>query len=658
MTSPRASRNLAWAALAVVVALALLLYLPVLGFGYVWDDNKIFLVRVTALLQDGITFSGLGNGITSGLFYYRPLVILSFCFDAHVSGFDPGFSHGVNLAIFILNLVLLFQVTRRMCARLGKTSILPAFCATLVYALHPAMTESVIWISGRFDLLVTFFILLALLADLEIQRRALRIAALAGLMLLMVLCKETGVIFPSSILCMWFALHGEKHAGFLAAGRAAAREHLGLMLAFGLVLALYFFLRFQTFGGIEYGRGDYLLDKPLDVVAYRVWLPLETLRFYFFQAFLPFLGTINVQHPLVYETLPWSAADLAGILLALGMLATVVFLAVRRHSPAAWFLIAGLFYLLPVLHIFNIRLVTGWNIGHDRFLATPLVFWAIAIALARHERLLSPSGLARIFQGLPRRSLRNLLWGIAFGWLVLAAFKTSLVVPFWQSDLRLWAWTYALYPQAFPVRQKYLSILIAENRIDLVKAELEDILEKHGEAALEIDYALIRARILLLERDPAALAVFARLLSSAEFQQHEQAAQDAPTPAGRIRNEQARRAVYLYSGYARAILLFERDPQKALRFNEIARWYAQFYRDIVLPELVMNQIAALYVQGHFQEADTLRETLPPERQENMKHALEATLKDFCHDQEDRICQDLIARGTFSRTSPKENILFP
>jgi hypothetical protein len=645
----------AWAALAIALAVALLLYLPALGFGYVWDDNKIFSLRVAALLRDGITLSGLGDGITSGLLYYRPLVMLSFCLDAYVSGFNPHFSHGVNLAIFLANLGLLFAVTQRLAARIhektGKAAILPAFCATLVYALHPVMTEPVLWISGRFDLLVTFFILLALFCFLEIRQKLLRILVLAVLMLCMLLCKETGALFPSSILCLWFALHGREHGSLVQAGRRALREHAGLLLAFAFVVGFYFFLRWQTFGGVEYGEGDPLLESPLAVTGYRLWLPLETLKFYFFQTGFPFLGIINVQHPLVYESVPGSAADLAGILVTLALLAGAFFFALSRRSPVAWLLIAGLFYLLPVLHIFHIRLVTGWNIGHERFLATPLAFWVIALALIRYERILSLPVLTRISAFLPHLSFRHFLWGFACAWLALSLFKTFMTVPFWHSDLRLWAWTSSIYPGAMPVYKKYISVAMTENRVDLIEAEIQRIIEQYGESSLDAELALIRARVLLQKRDPAALPLLESLLAPDIFRLHEQGADT-------VDSKLAKQAVYLYSSYSRAVLLFQRDPQKALQINASAYWYAQFSHKVAFPELVMNQMAALYAQGRFPEADALQKTLPPERLDNLRQVLNATLDSFCHAANEQVCQDLRAHNILTSPAPRENTLFP
>ena len=74
-----------------------------------------------------------------------------------------------------------------------------AFGAMMAYALHPALIESVAWISGRFDLMVTMFSLLALFLSTRADRKPSTFA-IATLVLLALLSKEMAITLPILIL--------------------------------------------------------------------------------------------------------------------------------------------------------------------------------------------------------------------------------------------------------------------------------------------------------------------------------------------------------------------------------------------------------------------------------------------------------------------------
>ena len=65
----------------------------------------------------------------------------------------------VNLAIHILNSLLLFLILLRMTGSLFKAAIV-----ALLFAVHPVNVESVAWITERKTVLSTFFFLTAMYA--------------------------------------------------------------------------------------------------------------------------------------------------------------------------------------------------------------------------------------------------------------------------------------------------------------------------------------------------------------------------------------------------------------------------------------------------------------------------------------------------------------
>jgi protein O-mannosyl-transferase len=111
---------------------------------------------------------------------------------------DPAGFHLVNIAVHAMNAWLMYSLMRRllplMDVRAGATGSL-AFWIAMLFALHPAQTESVTYISGRSGSLMASFYLLAILAHLQ----SLRMLS-AGLLVAALLCKENAWTLPAALL--------------------------------------------------------------------------------------------------------------------------------------------------------------------------------------------------------------------------------------------------------------------------------------------------------------------------------------------------------------------------------------------------------------------------------------------------------------------------
>jgi hypothetical protein len=174
--------RLLWAAGAMVIASALAVYGRGLGAGFVGDDVMI-LHRLRALGGPADVF-----GFFRGEFfeYYRPLGFISHAFDWSIAGADPAQFHRTSLLLHVVNALLVLALGWRL-----APGTLAGPAAALLFALHAAHHEAVIWISARFDLLATAFSLTALL--LMVRGRAI---AAASAFLLALLSKESAVALP------------------------------------------------------------------------------------------------------------------------------------------------------------------------------------------------------------------------------------------------------------------------------------------------------------------------------------------------------------------------------------------------------------------------------------------------------------------------------
>jgi len=190
--------------LALVVLAALALHARAIGFGFSYlDDDALILEQQATLTEPSAVwrafsrpyFPTLPTLPSSGRdhAYYRPLVTASFALDAAWSGSHPRGYHVTNVLLAALGAGLLFRLLLSFGYGPGV-----ALFGGLVYAVHPALTETVAWIPGRNDSLLVVFALAAWLLlkrALPPRRWASRLAHLLA-WLAALLCKETALVLP------------------------------------------------------------------------------------------------------------------------------------------------------------------------------------------------------------------------------------------------------------------------------------------------------------------------------------------------------------------------------------------------------------------------------------------------------------------------------
>lgn len=168
----------------------LVTYYASLANAPVWDDRP--LVVDNPYLSSA---AGLGRLVSTDLWtasarvepssYYRPFTMFTFWVNVMLGGRSASWLRLGNALIHAANALLLAVFARRAFGLAWRVSGVFA----LLFAVAPVCSEPVLWISGRFDLLVVTFALLALLAT-RIEGRlglALSVASVAAGLL----CKES-----------------------------------------------------------------------------------------------------------------------------------------------------------------------------------------------------------------------------------------------------------------------------------------------------------------------------------------------------------------------------------------------------------------------------------------------------------------------------------
>lgn len=348
--------------------LALLAWLPSARLGgWAYDDLEVLennpvvqgdVPARTAFEQDYWAHLGAAG-------HYRPLATLTLRADLALSGLDASALHRTN-ALLHTAVVMLAGVCLVLLGVHAPSSPFP-WIGLAIFAVHPALADSVAWISGRTSMLSALGGLLGSIGVLHLTvpwrdesvGRAVKVAAAsaAGL-LLALLGKEDGVIFAPCFVALG-ALHSRRSAW-------------GAVLGSGAGMGLYFVLRFDVYG-TPWPSAPHapLADASLwerALVGGRSLL--EALR----------LTLLPVNYPPIYER--WSSfRDVEPWIAALGWCAwsLIVILGTKtlrqrstRVRGAATLLACASF--LPL-----VQLVPAGVLFAPRFLYLPLLFGCLAV---------------------------------------------------------------------------------------------------------------------------------------------------------------------------------------------------------------------------------------------------------------------------------------
>jgi tetratricopeptide (TPR) repeat protein len=321
--------------LAIVALFSAALYLPSTRYSFVWDDNT--LIAGNSLLSHSRPADIFSRGFWAGspeaatgsaAAYYRPLVTLSFWLDLKASNTNPHWFHLVNLLLYALAAVAVTMVLWEL-----LHSGVWALLGGLLFAAHSSHVESVAFVSGRTDIMLTLFTNLAAFALLRSFRKHnpwwwLVVPPAYGLALL---SKETVVFFPLLVAL-----------APLLVGVRYDRRYWLLVLATLAVLAGYLLLRAAAVPVPIPIEGRVGFGSRLAAVA-------NTVGLYVRMFFWPF------EHHAKFPASDALFAPTQNALFALLFIVSVPLLALKRRFTATlWGYAWAIAFLLPVANIASI----------------------------------------------------------------------------------------------------------------------------------------------------------------------------------------------------------------------------------------------------------------------------------------------------------------
>ncbi|HET7764348.1 MAG TPA: hypothetical protein VFK92_04590 [Burkholderiales bacterium] len=276
-------------------------YLPSLAGVFQFDDYNV-IVNAPSVHSWHALLGNLG---------IRPLLKASYTLNWTLGPGEFGF-HLLNIAAHAINSALLYAVGSTLCARWfdeggSDRSRGVALAAALLFALHPAQTEAVTYISGRSSSLMASFYLAALLAYLRGGHRAVSTL----LFLLALATRETAATLPAALLlCEACGRDLRRWRTFLIEVARRQWTHWAALAGAAIVAMLHpRYVELLSFGFTQRDAWSNLLTQ-VSGVSYLVWR-LVALRGY------------NID-PALTPVVEWDAvlvaqAALLAALLALGV---------------------------------------------------------------------------------------------------------------------------------------------------------------------------------------------------------------------------------------------------------------------------------------------------------------------------------------------------
>jgi tetratricopeptide (TPR) repeat protein len=381
-----------------VLVLPVTLYFNTLSHHYVLDDQTLILNNPS--IRSGIKsipaiFTSeywAGTGFNFGV--YRPLTLLTFAFENALFGNNPLAGHLVNILLYSLVCILLFDLLRQVLPE-SKGRFL-AWITTLIFISHPVHTEVVAYVKSRDELLCMLGYLgsLRFLVAFSSSQRTRHLLGAGIFCAISLFSKETGLlILALGPIVLYFQ-----------EPKIPMRRWAAILSSLLLPILVYLVIRISILNGMTTGERDsvtfplLLISSPWDRLA----MSLSIVGTYLKLAVWPYPLLFDYS----FDQLPlhqWTylqgglACLVTALLLAWGL---------KQYLKKEAIGLSLLLALLPLSIAFYYSAVIGFSLA-ERFLFFPSIGIALTLAVLA-GRL--PRKLGNAFLLLVLLSYSSLTW--------------------------------------------------------------------------------------------------------------------------------------------------------------------------------------------------------------------------------------------------------
>jgi len=439
--------------------------------------------------------------------YYRPLIGLSYLIDKKFWFLQQELMHFEGVLAHLLNGILVFFVSRAA-LRLHVTermTFMP-LAAALLFSLHPIVTESVNWISGRTDIMMGTFVLISTLCFLKYTGTRSKKWLIPALIfaLISLLAKEAAFGFLLWIPLLW-AYHPEDDSGRSSAENVPfnlilfvcyfSASLLAALLLGSYWLVLVFVFIYVIHNKLIINRAFFSELKPRALLVMSAMLCISivsSLGLYLLLRKIAYVSSVKK----IGQTVTLMLADVnytisvflgaAGFyvkkffiptplnffileidplydFIGIAVLLFVVYLLSQRSLPAL-FILLGFCLLLPALP-FAFGTI-AWTAYAERYIYLSSAFWVVGISVWAGKWL----------EHTKNKSLSTLVSSLSVLICLCIAFISFKRNITWMTNVDLMRDTVAQTPKMRKLRNIYIQALLERKRTD-------DALEEYRKAA-------------------------------------------------------------------------------------------------------------------------------------------------------------------------------
>jgi hypothetical protein len=432
----------------VSVAIAVCAYLQALHYPFVSDDltyipenTKLLELQIAELWRLFVEPYNCCNE-------FLPLRDFSYWIDMTLFGQNPEASRLNNIVLYLLCLPLIYATTLGLWRYFRPTDVAgapwAAMAVTALFSLHPALVESVVWISGRKYILPNLFAMLSLWLAVSAKRDlGLSVPhAFASLLAFVALMfSKSSYVSVAPVIAMlwvlfWLDIPAQSRRRYLLLWP------LAILILAGL-LTMNFIAKNNGFDGMPFYFVSEAVTRTLAVLGWMARLSVTPESRHFF-------------YPVFEDPYLPAMAALGAVVLSAGVAGMVMLL--PRRSLEGFALAAFLLLCMPY-----IQLIPNHppSLVADRYLA--LAVWPVVLLIV---------GLSWRLKPIPRMAL---LLAIALPW----GFQTTERPRDWQSwdslldaDLRAYPGFYG--PAVYKINNQQIGPVESYNEVYKIASNIKD----------------------------------------------------------------------------------------------------------------------------------------------------------------------------------------
>lgn len=349
--------------ISTIILLGFLCYSNSLRGEFVYDDD--FLISSNASIRQFDVIKIFSQDIVESHFerpFYRPVQSITYAIDHLFWGLKPLGYHLTNTFIHILNAILIYVL---LC-NFTSNKMVP-YVSSLLFVCHPIHTQAVSYISGRADILLTFFFLLSFITLLEYRRSGASLFLVLSVIfyIFSLLSKEAAVIIPLVFISYEIIYRNEP----------ATRVNKRIYAPFLMILATYSLIRFNHLLAME------RFNIVGAVLSTRILTMSKATMVYLFSLIMP-VG-LHMRRSLPFSSSFFEIRTFSSSAVIIALICAAFFLR-KNKKHISFFIFYFFLMLIPVSNLFQINAILAEHWLYMPSIAYFFIFAYFLYGLSMH----------------------------------------------------------------------------------------------------------------------------------------------------------------------------------------------------------------------------------------------------------------------------------